>query len=324
MIRLYEVRDRWIIRDEEAGTVKRFVLKVVNVFWATALTAFFIGVAIMPFFVYNFNTVQIYSVLGNICAIPIFSFVVMPAILFAFLTMPFGGCGIFLRLAEVGVKAINYCAERVAGLPYASVDVKTMSVLALLLVVFGMIWLFLWDRKWKVFGCGFILLGGIFYFMERTPDVLVNKYGTVFGVNEKSKDTLGFVMMGRQDSPSKMLLDDWLLHIGGTRWNVSGKKDFSIGNRKLGIVSRYGEYKQSCLKNDIVFVTFDKSKAYYHCAKPVFDRKFWNKARGAEFYISGGKVKYKTVADYVGNRPWAYDYKLGKNENFDNFLEKIK
>ena len=71
LIRIYEVRDKWIIvpEAEDVGLGRKFIFRLINGVWATALSAFFIGVAIMPFVVYNFNSVQI---CGNACDIVCF------------------------------------------------------------------------------------------------------------------------------------------------------------------------------------------------------------------------------------------------------------
>ena len=67
----------------------------------------------------------------------------------------------------------------------------------------------------------------------------------------------------------------------------------------------YKDYKNACLNSDFIFTTFDKSKAYFKCRKPVFDRKFFKTSEGGQFYISDGNISYKTVKSFVGERPWS-------------------
>lgn len=122
-----------------------------------------------------------------------------------------------------------------------------------------------------------------------------------------------------------MLLDDWLLHTGRNKWQVSEKRNFIVNETNVGFVKNYRDYKTMCKENDVLFVSFDKAKAFYKCDyKNVFDRKFWDKARGAEFYIDNGRLKYLTVTKYVGNRPWAYEYKDSKDTGFDYVFAKFK
>lgn len=301
LIRLYEVKDRWLIKNEFSGFKGKFI-DIFNMFWGNCLSALLIGTAIMPFVIYNFNSVQIYSVLGNFFAIPIFSFVVMPSILFAFMFMPFGGDVFFLKITEMGVRGINYFAGNIASLPYSSITMKTMDLTSLLLIVFGFIWLFLWSQKWKKFGLCLLVLGGSVYFFTPSPDIFVNKYGKVFGINRK--DNFEIVNFSKYNV-SKRLLDDWVKSVGKDEAVLSNDTKFVLNTQKISIVDRYKDYKNACLNSDFIFTTFDKSKAYFKCRKPVFDRKFFKTSEGGQFYISDGNISYKTVKSFVGERPWS-------------------
>ena len=301
LIRLYEVKDKWFIKNEFNG-VKRKVVDILNMFWGNCLSAFLIGSAIMPFVIYNFNTVQIYSVLGNFFAIPRFSFVVMPSILFAFMFMPFGGDAFFLKITEIGVRGINYFAGNVADLPYASITMKSMELTSLLFIVFGFVWFFLWSQKWKKFGICLIFVGGVIYFKSPLPNLFVNKYGTVFGINRN--ESFEIVNLSKYNV-SKRLSDDWVKSIGKENWKLSDTTNFVLNNQKISIVDRYKDYKNACLNSDLIFSTFDKSKAYFKCVKPVFDKNFFKKSEGVQFYIEDNKFYYKTIKAFVGNRPWS-------------------
>lgn len=320
LIKLYEKRESWIIPNNDYESPFRTkAIKLLNTFWATSLTSFFTGLAIAPFVVYNFNTVQLYSVLGNFFGIPLFSFVVMPAILFAFLTMPFGLEWLFLKVAELGVDGINFFAFRVSALPYASIDVKSMSLFSLMFILLGMIWFFLWSQKWKKLGLVFICLGLVSYVFTKNPNLLVDKYGTLFGVVEKDKIV---VVSKSKYPPAKMTLDGWSQHTGIKNIEQSSQDNFNLNGVNVSFVSQYKDYKDACLNSDVLFTTFYKNKAFFKCKKRVFDKSFLRRARGAEFFFDDKKVKFRTVKNYIGNRPWVYGYTPNKNDDsFSNVLK---
>ncbi len=315
LIRLYMLRDKIFIKYTDSdGSIKRKLYQIVNVVLANSLSSFLIGIAIIPFIIYNFNTVQIYSVLGNFFAIPLFTFIVMPAILFAFLLMPFGVEFLPLKVAEFGVRMINYFASKISVLPYASIDVKTMNLMPLLFIVFGLIWFLLWDRKWKRFGIISVLVGIVLYMVQPNPDVFGNKYSNIFAVNLKDFDVVNF----SKYEPSRMLIDNWNSSIGKKNVKVVENRTFDISGVKVGFVDKFKDYKRACFENNILFVTLDKTKSFFNCRKPVFDRRFFKYAKGAEFFINKYSVKYKILRKYIGKRPWS----LGRyNKDYNLFPE---
>ncbi len=315
LIKLYEIRDKWIIKNNPANKImKKTSIKILNFFWGNILTAFFVGLTITPFIIYNFNNVQIYSVLGNLAAIPIFSFIVMPAILFAFLFMPFNLDFIFLKIAEFGVEGINYFANIIGSLPYASIDMKSMSILSLIFIVFGFIWFFLWEGKWKRFGILLLILGGINYAISPKATVFVNSYGNIFGINTNN----GFVTLNLSKYPhSKMVIGDWVKSVGDNSFKTTTKTEYTINNTNISFIDKYKDYKKACLKSDVIFTTFDKEKAFYKCKKPVFDKIFLKESMGVQFYINNKNYRYETIKDYIGIRPWSV--KLRPEKNSDTF-----
>ena len=147
-----------------------------------------------------------------------------------------------------------------------------------------------------------ISVGCVIYFLTPSPDVFVNKYGTLFGVNKNK----GFEVLNLSKyNPSKRVLADWVQSVGKDDWKLSDSTKFIFNNQQISIVDRYKDYKFACLTSDFIFTTFDKSKAYFKCLKPVFDRKFFRNAEGVQFYISDNKISYETIKSFIGNRPWS-------------------
>lgn len=143
-------------------------------FCGIIITDFIASMSTLPFAIYHFNMVAIYTTLGNLAAGPVIGFVIMPCVLFALLLMPLGGDVIFLKAAGWGIAALNYITSWVSSLPHAGLYVPSMPVLGLLCIVFGGLWLAIWQCRWRVWGAYAIGLGFLSILFVRTPDVLVS------------------------------------------------------------------------------------------------------------------------------------------------------
>ncbi|MDR2098874.1 MAG: ComEC/Rec2 family competence protein, partial [Rickettsiales bacterium] len=301
LVKLYEAREAWLIPNKAEGA-RKWAVNAANALIANVLSAFLIGAAITPFVIYSFNTMQIYSVLGNLFALPLCTFVVMPAILLALVSMPFGLDVPFLKLAELGVAGINFAAAKIGSLPYASIDMKSMGVGALLLIVFGFVWLFAWRRKWKYFGCVLIAAGVAAYALGKTPDMYVDRYGTMFGLPKGGK----LLVMNLSRYPANArVVEDWRRKSALASAEAVPAGRYKINGRRVSFVGRYAELRRECRAADMIFAAFDKEKAHFKCRKPVFGREAFRDSKGAEIYIPRrGRARHETVSGFLGRRPW--------------------
>lgn len=302
LIKLYEFRSYWLIPIKDKFSFKGKILSVINILWGNILTAFSTALVISPIIIYHFNNFQIYSVIGNFFAIPICSLIVMPAILISFIAMPFGLEFFPLKIVEFGVCIINSIAGYISGLPYSNIIVKSMNVEVLICIILGLLWFFIWQKKWRWFGFAPIIISILLYIYSPKPSVFVNKFGNIFGI--VNDDTISVVNLSKYN-PYFSLLKAWSKVEGGANIIRSSDTKFNLHNLKLALVDKFSDYKSVCLSDvDVLFTTFDKSRAYYKCSKPVFDKRFFYDAKGTEFYISNHEIHYRTVQDYIGHRPW--------------------
>src|SRR5690606_10048217 len=100
-----------------------------------------------PFAIYHFQQFTVYATLGNLLAVPVLSFVVMPAIIMAFLLLPFGAEGPALWVMERGISAIVKIAHDVAALPQAQIVVPTWPLAALVCVTGAALVFMLWAGR---------------------------------------------------------------------------------------------------------------------------------------------------------------------------------
>lgn len=140
------------------------------------ITDFIASVSTLPFAIYHFNMVAVYTTLGNLASGPIIGFVIMPCVLLSLVLLPFGLDKPFLVAAGYGIDWLNHITEFVSSLPYAGLYVPSMPFIGLLAIVFGGLWLVIWQSKWRIWGAYAIGLGFLSIFFVRTPDVLVGDH----------------------------------------------------------------------------------------------------------------------------------------------------
>ena len=104
-------------------------------------TAFIATIFTMPFVIAHFGNIPIYSIIGNLIILPIFSFCIMPLVMVGTICALFNG-HLFLDLTnDVYNFALNI-ADKITNLPYANIytyhipnTVLILSVMALIIVV---------------------------------------------------------------------------------------------------------------------------------------------------------------------------------------------
>lgn len=115
----------------------------------------------LPYSLYFFNQISVYTSLGNLLAGPIIAFWVMPALLLFLLSLPFGLSAYAAKPLGAGVNVINQITTFVTSLPGAEAGngIRTMPEWGLLVLSLGLLWLCIWEAKWRFLGVWGIILG---------------------------------------------------------------------------------------------------------------------------------------------------------------------
>ncbi|MCL1902643.1 MAG: ComEC family competence protein [Alphaproteobacteria bacterium] len=102
-----------------------------DMFWATIIATIFTG----PFIAYHFNDAQIYSIIGNMLCVPMFSILVMPLVLIGTVTGVLFGFYLPLDWAEIAFNFIISITDWVSTLPYAMLAVPRIPGISVVLFV---------------------------------------------------------------------------------------------------------------------------------------------------------------------------------------------
>ncbi len=213
LIAVFGVWERHRLRaDHDAGLPARKLLVGAFLFLVgLALTSLVAGLATAPFAIHHFNRVAAFGLLANLLAMPVITFIVMPAGLAAMLAMPFGLERVPLLIMGEGLETVMGIARLVEGLGGAIVVPQTSPVLFAVMVA-GLV-VFVFARtglRWT----GALALAGAFLVMALMPsgqqaDLLISEDGRMVGLVTASQ-----VASNRQ-RPASFVLEQWQRGLGG-------------------------------------------------------------------------------------------------------------
>jgi len=141
-----------------------------NAIFVTSAVA---SLATLPVALFHFGRATHYAVLGNLLAMPVMGFVVMPLATLAVAAMPFGLEAAPLHLLGRAIDLMLALGRAVSGLPGAVTPAPSMPVTALALMALGGLWLAIWQKRKRWLGLIGIAAGIVVAMMARAPDMLV-------------------------------------------------------------------------------------------------------------------------------------------------------
>ena len=273
------------------------VLKIIIAYIAGLLISDFVAsIATLPFAIYHFNKIAIYTTLGNFLAGPVIGLVIMPFLLLALFLMPFGLYLWPLKIVGYGIKIVNDITTYVSNLPQAGYQVLSMPFWGLMLIVWGGLWLCLWQKKWRLWGVYPIIIGMLSVFTVSVPDVIYDATGKNIAVKDNYSNIV--VMPNKSNSFLKQM---WLEKTANK--DISAEQVKKLKNIYKGNIVDKNWLDLSCDENICVYkniISWDKK------GKIQIDGKQLDIAKdgGGIIYIKDGKVKIKTIRSDIGKRFW--------------------
>lgn len=293
----YAGRLQKFLKGGEAQSLWLKICKVVWIYIIGILVADFVAsLATMPFAVYHFNKISIYTTITNLLAGPIIGLIIMPFVLIALLLMPFGLDYLPLKLVGFGIELVNEITAYVSSLPYAGYQVLSMPLWGLNAIVFGGLWLCLWNMPWRKWGWLLIALGVLSIFTVKSPDVMIDEEASLLAVKDKQGELV--ILPARGNYFTKQM---WLEKTANKKLDKADYqklKNIYLGKKTYPDWLDLACNSKSCVYRDSV--KYDKSGALEIDGKK-FDTE---KAAGASLYFSDKEINVKTVRGYIGSRLW--------------------
>ncbi|MDR1826486.1 MAG: ComEC/Rec2 family competence protein, partial [Rickettsiales bacterium] len=144
---------------------------------AVLMTNVIAAVWTAPFVIYHFGTFPIYTLLGNFVLLPVFSFGIMPFVFAGTITSMFGFRAPF-QVSDHLYEFVIWFSERIAGLPFATVEFPDIPGVCLYLAFAGF-FLFIMDKK-KIARSLFII-ATLWAFARPAPILRATADGEVVG-----------------------------------------------------------------------------------------------------------------------------------------------
>lgn len=160
-----------------AGRDERWWRRLARALLSLVMTGLLIEAVLAPIGLYHFHQTGLLGALANLVAIPLTSFVVMPAEAGALLLDTIGLGAPFWWVTQRALELLLAIAHGVAGLPHAVALLPTVSGAAFALAMAGMLWLLLWRGRVRWLGLGACAIAACLYLRAPVPDLIVTGDG---------------------------------------------------------------------------------------------------------------------------------------------------
>ncbi len=169
--------------------------------WSVAvlLSSLVAALATAPFAAYHFHRMAPLSLIANLAAAPIISFVVMPAGMLGALLIPFGWDGPAWRAMGWGIEAMVAIAQWVAAMPGADRGMAAFPPAALVLVSFALLALCLLRSRLALLAVPLFAAAVLVTRATPLPAVLIDPQGRTVAVRDAGGR---LALMGDRDGPA--------------------------------------------------------------------------------------------------------------------------
>ncbi len=279
--------------------------------WGIARTSLIATAATTPFSIYHFQTFSLYGFIANIAAIPITSFWVMPSILMAYITAPFGLDGWFIDAAGAGVAVTIRIATTMASLPYSIFYWPAMPGYVLAVIVMGGLWMCIWRQKWRWLGAVPVIISMMYPLYTAQPDFFVAPDGHEWAARLDDRR----LAISNVDH-EKFATDQWQQRLGMAE--IVDATDLPTDNKQVrcdadGCVYRHGTHilamassepalLEDCQHADIVIAPVVVKDCA--AARIIDEPDLWH--HGAhEIYFKDDTARIVDARARRGARPWS-------------------
>lgn len=163
---------RWTARREEP-----FGLRLIRGLFTLIITGIAIELVLAPIALFHFHRTGVYGALANVVAIPLTTFIIMPAQAIALLCDAVGIGGPFWWIAGKGISAILGIAHYISSLPGAVSMLPEMPLWAFLAMISGALLFGLLRSNARWLGLLPFLVGFFAMLLAPRPDLLVTGDG---------------------------------------------------------------------------------------------------------------------------------------------------
>lgn len=283
---------QWIVNG---GKGRKFLVYIGGLIFTSLLAT----MATLPFTIYFFNRFSLHSIEANLIAVPLTSLIIMPSALLTCLLTPLGLGSGPLWIFEKSLNLLTHIAETVSSWPGANIWMTQPPLLAFVLIVFGGLWLCLWQRPWRRWGLLSIGFGFLLSFWNNPPHLLIDGRGKLVAVYENHTLHLSSMRKGR------FTADAWQKFLAAKEKKALLCKDgvCRTSFQQTPILISTNKDNQPCLK-DALLIRLEPSQEACPEALLTLDwYDLWREGSHALWLTPQGP-RLEKVRTFQGNRPW--------------------
>jgi competence protein ComEC len=219
------------------------------------VTSFVAGAATLLFSVYHFQQAAPLGVLGNLLALPVVAFIIMPAGVFGVLAIPFGLSQPLFAAMATGIDLMLMSARFVAGLSAGFEATPVLTPIVLLVGLGALGWFAFLRDRWRLLGPVLAIPLVLGFGVGRPPDVLISD--TTQATAVRGPDGL-VLIAGKAGSFAPRV---WAETYGQAQLQAAGTLETcdslaclaeSPAGFRISIVKRYDAFAEDCATVDLV------------------------------------------------------------------------
>ena len=283
----------WVISRYDSKFFK-FIRLIVVYLLGVVIADFVASMATLPFAIYHFNRISVYTSIANFLAGPVIGLWIMPGVLISLLLMPFGLDKYVLLFTSKGIEIVNYITHWIASLDGASYQILSMPTWGLMMIVVGGLWLALWQSSWRHIGWSFIVIGFLSIVMVQKPDVITDNNAKTFAIKDNQGEMV--ILPNRGNYFTKQMWAE----------KLAQKKLSDKDKRKLAKI-----YKGKAQDLKWLSLECDKDKCIYK-NKIIMNKKGGIFINGKDYtgvgalsiYNNDDSINIMVVRDVLGSRYW--------------------
>ena len=285
------------------------------------VTSFVAGLATGGFAMLHFNRIARYGLLGNVLAMPIFTFIVMPAALASLIAMPFGLEKLPLAVMGASLTVMLSIAEWVAQLPGALVHIAAAPPWVIAMLGAAFLCLFLGQGARRVFGLALTGLCFIVWSQTGQPDMRVSDTGQVafWGDVEGTQADKGKILFVGRKRSDRYGREQFMQRAGQTGSDVQSYEDalalcdalacrFTVKGQQISVVSHPSEVPEECASSALIILTKREAGpvARRGCAGMLLDEGVFRAQGAQDVYIDEQGIELRASKSKArAARPWA-------------------
>jgi competence protein ComEC len=277
--------------------------------FATAATTLVAGSLSSIPAAHHFGRLSPLSLLTNMLALPVVSFVVMPAATLSVVVMPLGLEAVPLWVMGQGLQLVVQISDWVVGLPAARADIPLLPGLAAAVLAGGAIWICLWQGSLRVAGLALIPAALLLSQWDFRPDILVEARAANVAIRNSDK-----VLVPAERRKGSFSVEKWLQAEGdglGTAGSSTRNGWTCRASECRAVVRGYsvvylrseGDPQQACRGAEIVIAAFPLRGNCKGAVVRIDRFDVWRKGAHA-LYVSERGIQIRTSRQMQGERPW--------------------